>query len=105
MNSKLLPQKNTRMYGFVKNLVTTVASMVVFLCLSVSYGQTSIPCADGAFNDTYCYTANDTTEIVYQSDTGFPLRLTFIEGTVELNFDEVVILDSDGVTNLNAGNP
>lgn len=105
MNIKLLSQKNTRTYRFVKNLSTTVASMVVFLCLSVSYGQTTIPCADGAFNDTYCYTANDTTEIVYTSDTGFPLKLTFIEGTVELNFDEVVILDSDGVTNLNAGNP
>jgi len=37
--------------------------------------------------------------------TQFPLKLTFIEGTVELNFDEVIILDSDGVTNLNAGNP
>ena len=105
MNIKLLSQKNTRTYRFVKNLSTTIASMVVFLCLSVSYGQTTIPCADGSFNDTYCYTPNDTTQIVYTSDTGFPLRLTFIEGQVELNFDEVIILDSDGVTNLNAGNP
>ncbi len=105
MNIKLLSQKNTRTYRFVKNLSTTIASMVVFLCLSVSYGQTTIPCADGSFNDTYCYTPNDTTQLVYTSDTGFPLKLTFIEGTVELNFDEVIILDSDGVTNLNAGNP
>ena len=81
MNIKLLSQKNTRTYRFVKNLSTTIASMVVFLCLSVSYGQTTIPCADGAFNDTYCYTANDTTEVVYTSDSGFPLRLTFIAGT------------------------
>ena len=59
-----------------------------------------------AFNDTYCYTANDTTEVVYTSDTGFPLRLNiYCRSTVELNFDEVIILDSDGVTNLNAGNP
>ena len=79
MNIKLLSQKNTRTYRFVKNLSTTIASMVVFLCLSVSYGQTTIPCADGSFNDTYCYTPNDTTQIVYTSDTGFPSSLPFIE--------------------------
>ncbi len=105
MNTQLLSQKSTLTYRFVKNLSTTIASVVVFLCLSVSYGQTSVPCADGAFNDTYCYTPNDATQLVYTSDTGFPLRLTFNAGTVELNFDEVVVLDSDGVTNLNAGNP
>ena len=68
-------------------------------------GTTFITCADDVFNDTYCYTNNDTTDKVYTSDTGLPLRLTFTGGTVELNFDEVIILDSDGVTNLNAGNP
>jgi hypothetical protein len=68
-------------------------------------GTTFITCADDVFNDTYCYTNNDTTDKVYTSDTGFPLRLTFTGGTVELNFDEVIILDSDGVTNLNAGTP
>ena len=49
MNIKLLTQKNTPMYRFVKNLSTTIAPMVVFLCLSVSYSQTTIPCADGCF--------------------------------------------------------
>jgi hypothetical protein len=68
-------------------------------------GTTFITCADDVFNDTYCYTNNDTTDKVYTSDTGLPLRLTFTGGTVELNFDEVIILDSDGVTNLNAGTP
>jgi len=68
-------------------------------------GTTFITCADDVFNDTYCYTNNDTTDKVYTSDTGLPLRLTFTGGTVELNFDEVIILDSDGVTNLNTGNP
>lgn len=69
-------------------------------------GETTfITCADDVFNDTYCYTNNDTTDKVYTSDTGLPLRLTFTGGIVELNFDEVIILDSDGVTNLNAGNP
>ena len=77
----------------------------IFDNCSVVSNQTTITCAEGLFNDTYCYSANDTTEVVYFSDTGLPLRLTFETGTVELNFDEVIILDSDGVTNLNAGNP
>jgi gliding motility-associated-like protein len=105
MNTQLLSQKSITTYKFIKNARTTVVSMVVFLCLSVSYGQTTIPCANGALNDTYCYTANDVTQLVYTSDTGLPLRLTFNEGTVELNFDEVIVLDTDGVTNLNAGDP
>lgn len=105
MTTQIHSQNGIQKDRFIKNMRTTLVSMVVFLCFSLSYGQTTIPCADGAFNDTYCYTANDVTQLVYTSDTGFPLRLTFNAGTVEVNFDEVVILDTDGVTNLNAGNP
>ena len=105
MNTQLHSQNSIHTYRFIKNVRTTIVSMVVFLCVSLAYGQTTVPCADGAFNDTYCYTPNDVTQVIYTSDTGFPLRLTFNAGTVELNFDEVVILDTDGVTNLNAGNP
>ena len=35
----------------------------------------------------------------------FPLRITFPSGSVENNFDELIVLDSDGVTNLNAATP
>ena len=84
-------------FGFTNHYIMSVTGVT---------GETTfITCADDVFNDTYCYTNNDTTDKVYTSDTGLPLRLTFTGGIVELNFDEVIILDSDGVTNLNAGNP
>ena len=87
-------------FGFTNHYIMSVTGE------EPTTGETTfITCADNVFNDTYCYTNNDTTDKVYTSDTGLPLRLTFTGGTVELNFDEVIILDSDGVTNLNAGNP
>ncbi len=77
----------------------------LFFFSFTSFAQTQIDCADGPVNDTYCYGDNDTTEIGFQSSTGFPMRLTFNSGLVEANLDELVVLDSDGVTNLNTDNP
>ncbi|GAB5398594.1 MAG: hypothetical protein Aureis2KO_01790 [Aureisphaera sp.] len=62
-------------------------------------------CASGPLNDTFCYDSNNTIVLEFQSDTGFPLELTFNAGTVENSFDELVVLDSDGVTNLNEDTP
>lgn len=54
-------------------------------------------------NTTYCYTDNDTTSWTFTSNTGDPLRLTFNAGQVENNWDELIVLDSDGVTELYNG--
>lgn len=47
-------------------------------------------------NTTYCYTNGDTTEFNFASSTGFPLVLEFNAGQVENNWDELIVLDSDG---------
>ncbi len=54
-------------------------------------------------NTNYCYTDNDTTSWTFTSDTGDPLRVTFNAGEVENTWDELIVLDSDGVTELYNG--
>ena len=54
-------------------------------------------------NTTYCYTDNDTTSWTFTSSTGDPLRVTFNAGQVENTWDELIVLDSDGVTQLYNG--
>ncbi|TYB77041.1 T9SS type A sorting domain-containing protein [Bizionia myxarmorum] len=52
---------------------------------------------------TFCYDSNDTTEYVHTSDNGSPLTVVFTAGQVENNFDELIILDSDGITEIYNG--
>ncbi|OBX21261.1 MULTISPECIES: T9SS type A sorting domain-containing protein [Bizionia] len=52
---------------------------------------------------TFCYDSNDTTEYVHTSDNGSPLTVVFTAGQVENNFDELIILDSDGISELYNG--
>ena len=55
---------------------------------------------------TYCYENNDTNVFTFTSADGTtPLNITFNAGQVEQNFDELVVLDSDGTTDLNAATP
>lgn len=104
----LLPFENvSKFYNLVKAGRNAIVSAMVFLCVGLSYGQTTttVVCADGTLNNTFCYDDNDNTTFTFVSDTGFPLRVVFNAGTVENNFDELIILDSDGTTNLNAATP
>src|SRR5690606_18908042 len=55
-----------------------------------------VDCDAGALNTTYCYTNNDNTQFNFVSSTGFPLVLEFNAGQVENNWDELIVLDSDG---------
>jgi gliding motility-associated-like protein len=56
-----------------------------------------VDCDSGIpLNTTYCYTNNDTMEFNFASSTGFPLVLEFNAGQVENNWDELIVLDSDG---------
>ncbi|WP_289046292.1 choice-of-anchor J domain-containing protein, partial [uncultured Olleya sp.] len=66
----------------------------------------TLDCAtDGPQTIDYCYDSNDTNVFTFSSTDGTPLNLTINAGQVENSFDEVVVLDSDGVTNLNAATP
>ncbi|WP_111660944.1 choice-of-anchor L domain-containing protein, partial [Olleya aquimaris] len=67
----------------------------------------NLDCAvDGPQTVTYCYENNDTNVFTFTSTDGTtPLNLVISAGEVENNFDEVIVLDSDGVTNLNAATP
>ncbi|RSK41785.1 T9SS type B sorting domain-containing protein [Mangrovimonas spongiae] len=58
-------------------------------------------------NTVHCYDSNEDEGVIafsFASSDGAPLSLTFNSGTVENNFDELYIIDSDG-TNLNAATP
>jgi len=87
-----------------KKFPLIILLFTAFLGFSVS-AQTTVVCANGPVNTTYCYGSNDNTQFSFQSDTGLPLIVFFNAGQVENNFDEVIILDSDGVTDLNAATP
>ena len=56
-------------------------------------------------NTSYCYIDEDTTQYLFESDNGQPLAVVINAGQVEVNYDELIVLDSDGVTNLNENNP
>ncbi|MGV6829778.1 MAG: T9SS type B sorting domain-containing protein [Flavobacteriales bacterium] len=85
---------------------SSLAFLVVFVSFSISsYGQTTIDCEAGPVNTTYCYTDNDTTQFIFTNTGGFPLNVHFNAGEVEVNFDELIVLDTDGVTNLSETTP
>ena len=52
----------------------------------------------------YCYADNDTTEFNFSSSNDSPLTVIFNSGQVEVNYDALIVLDSDGA-NLNIDNP
>ncbi|UGS20197.1 T9SS-dependent choice-of-anchor J family protein [Flavobacterium cyclinae] len=54
-------------------------------------------------NTTYCYTDNDSTSWTFTSSDGSPLRVVFNAGQVENTWDELIVIDSDGVTQLYNG--
>ncbi len=89
-----------------KGLSKLAVTFGFFLFLTtLSFGQTIVDCAAGPVNTTYCYVNSDTTQFVFTNTDGFPLNVYFNAGQVEANFDELIVLDSDGVTNLNAATP
>ncbi|WP_055442132.1 gliding motility-associated C-terminal domain-containing protein [Lacinutrix himadriensis] len=67
--------------------------------------NTIIICDECPLVRNYCYENNDTNVFMFTSQTGGPVVITFNSGQVENNWDELIVLDSDGVTNLNAATP
>ncbi|WP_298901587.1 T9SS type A sorting domain-containing protein [uncultured Psychroserpens sp.] len=60
-----------------------------------------VACGEDPVNTTFCYELDDATPYVYSSSDGSQLHVFFNAGQVEDTWDELVVLDSDGVTNLN----
>ena len=54
-------------------------------------------------NTSYCYGSGGNTPLTYQSTDGSPLTVTFNSGNVENTYDSLIVLDSDGVTELYNG--
>jgi len=89
-----------------KSLPKLAMAFVFFMCFTtLSFSQTIVDCSAGPVNTTYCYVNNDTTQFVFTSTGGFPLNVYFNAGQVEVTYDELIVLDSDGVTDLNAATP
>ena len=81
------------------NCVRTSTMLTQPFCL-----DTLVDCTAGPFTTNYCYANNDDNTFSYTSSTGTPLNLTINSGEIEgAPFDFLVILDSDGVTELYNG--
>ncbi len=78
---------------------------IVELMLSVEACPQIVNCSDVPFNFEYCYDVNDSTQYVFESSDGSPLSFRFNAGQVEFDYDYLVVLDSDGMTNLNSTTP
>ncbi|PTX60548.1 putative secreted protein (Por secretion system target) [Kordia periserrulae] len=74
--------------------ITLLFSLLVSCFFAV--GQTTVNCASGPVNTTYCYTNNDTTSFVFTSSDGSDLQVTFNAGQVENTWDELIVLDTNG---------
>ncbi|NNF83454.1 MAG: T9SS type B sorting domain-containing protein [Flavobacteriaceae bacterium] len=79
-------------------------------CSSSSFTTESDPnqtvfCSVGPVNTVFCYDSGEVTEFTYISDDGSGLQVVVNSGQVENGWDEFVVLDSDGVTDLNAATP
>ena len=94
-----------QLYLFAKRNKRTMPIALFLLFTTLSFGQVTIDCAAGPVNTTYCYVDDDTTQFVFTNTDGFPLNLYFNAGQVENGFDELIVLDTDGVTDLNIGTP
>ncbi|WP_323788786.1 FG-GAP-like repeat-containing protein [Psychroserpens sp.] len=72
-------------------------TLLLALLVSCFIGaQTTVDCTIGPVNTTYCYTDNDTTSFVFESSDGSDLIVTFNAGEVENNFDELIVLNTNG---------
>ncbi|AUC80852.1 T9SS type A sorting domain-containing protein [Lacinutrix sp. Bg11-31] len=65
-----------------------------------------VDCASGQpVNTSFCYANDETLQYNFSSNDGSALYIVFNSGSTEFNYDDLIVLDSDGITNLNADNP
>jgi gliding motility-associated-like protein len=58
--------------------------------------QTTVDCTVGPETENFCYTSNNLEQFDYVSSDGSSLNLIVNSGNVEVNWDEFIVLDSDG---------
>ncbi|WP_299126650.1 FG-GAP-like repeat-containing protein [uncultured Winogradskyella sp.] len=76
------------------NKITLLLMLIIYS--AVGKAQTTVDCSTGPVNTTYCYLDNDTTSFSFVSSDGTSLILNFNAGQLEVDWDELVVLDSDG---------
>ena len=74
--------------------------IALFFSIPLVFSQqnTTVDCSAGPVSTTFCYETGQDNSYTFTSNDGTPLNLTIDEGRVENNYDELVIIDSDGVT-------
>ncbi|WP_052158291.1 choice-of-anchor L domain-containing protein [Lacinutrix jangbogonensis] len=65
----------------------------------------NVDCSVGPTTFNYCYDSNDTNVFTFISTDGSPLNFTINSGDAENNWDELIVFDTDGTTDLNAATP
>ncbi|WP_298516933.1 T9SS type A sorting domain-containing protein [uncultured Kordia sp.] len=79
-------------------ITTNCAAITSFQLEVINYIE--VGCADPPVYTSYCYTDNDETKFTFRNTNGYTLRVEFIEGTVDTNFDTLRLYDSDNATTL-----
>ncbi|MEY8848886.1 T9SS type A sorting domain-containing protein [Psychroserpens sp. XS_ASV72] len=88
-------------YVRVETVETDCFAISDFDIISDGSCPLAFDCAEGPITNSFCYGNNNQIQYTYESNDGIPLQITFTSGTVENNWDELYIFDSDGVTNIN----
>ena len=81
----------------------TCGAFVVFNLITENC-PTTVVCGQPV-TASFCYANNETQQYTYTSTDGTPLQIVIVSGQVENIYDELIVLDSDGITNLNAASP
>ena len=81
--------------------------IALFLTGQLIYAQenSTVDCSTGPISTTFCYDTGLDNSYVFSSNDGTPLNLTIDEGQVENGWDEFIVYDSDGVTELTPTQP
>ena len=79
----------------------------LFLTSQLIHAQqnSTIDCTSGPISTTFCYDTGLDNSYTFTSNDGTPLNLTIDEGQVENNWDEFIVYDSDGATELTPAQP
>ena len=81
--------------------------IALFLTGQLIYAQenSTVDCSTGPISTTLCYDTGLDNSYVFTSNDGTPLNLIIDEGQVENGWDEFIVYDSDGVTELTPTQP
>lgn len=85
----------------IENTVTGCFTVVDFdLILDPNCEDLEVLCGPVPLNIEYCYPNNSVKQYNFFNPIGSPLTVVFNSGQLELNIDKVIVIDSDGATQL-----